>query len=132
MIYITKINNKEIEHKNFDIIVLSNKQFKLKIKNKFGIHFLSTTKNDIKLPIFPFSANQLEIGMGLNVDIDRINSNKNINTPFESIEFFDTKKDLHFSLEVYNESLVLNGNCDSLVFEPESGNSFCVSLVEGN
>lgn len=131
MIYITKINNKEIEQEEFNIIVLSNHKFTLKIKNKFGIHFLSTTKNGFKLPVFPFSANQIEIGMGLDVNLERINSNRNVDTLFEHIEFFDTEKDLHFSLEVYNESLVLNGNCDSVILQPESGNSFYISLIEG-
>lgn len=131
MIYITKINGEKIKSKEFDILVLSNHKFILKIKNKFGLHFLSTTKNGFKLPIFPFSANQIEIGMGLDVNLERLNSNRNVDTLFEHIEFFDTEKYLHFSLEVYNESLVLNGNCDSLIIQPESGNSFYISLIEG-
>ena len=55
MIYITKINNEKVEAEEFKIITLSNHEFTLKIRNKFGIHFLSTTKNGFKLPVFPFS-----------------------------------------------------------------------------
>lgn len=131
MIYITKINNKKIEQQEFDIIVLNNHKFTLKIKNKFGLYFLSTTKNGFKLPIYPFSANQLEIGMGLDINIERINSDREVRSDFEMIEFYDSEKDLHFTLEVYNNSLVLNGNCDSLIFKPDTGNSFYVSLIEG-
>ena len=131
MIYITKINNEKVEAEEFKIITLSNHEFTLKIRNKFGIHLLSTTKNGFKLPVFPFSANQIEIGLTSYINIDRINSDRSVDVPFEHIEFFDTEKDLYFSIELHDDSLVLNGNCDSLTLQPESGNSFYISLIEG-
>mgnify|MGYP001370748556 CR=1 FL=1 len=131
MIYVTKINNEKVKLEEFKIITLSNHEFTLKIRNKFGIHFLSTTKNGFKLPIFPFSANQIEIGLSSYINIDRINGDRSVDISFENIEFFDSEKDLHFSIEAYNESLVFNGNCDSLTLQPESGNSFYISLIEG-